>query len=82
YSTLSKKIPLYIYSSINEATENSQYYNYIITTEQGSVPIFSKEWQQIKCKSNKICLYHHVNQTCAGHPDFEQFSNKLKALEK
>ncbi|MFT8698937.1 hypothetical protein [Acetobacter orientalis] len=82
YSTLSKKIPLYLYTSINEATENSQYYNYIITTEQGSVPIFSKEWQQIKCKSNKICLYHHVNQTCAGHPDFEQFSNKLKALEK
>lgn len=82
YSTLFKQVPLYLYSKTQEAIENKNQYNYIITSERGVEPIFLKEWEIMECKKEKLCLYHRVGSLCAGKPDFEQFSNKLKELNK
>ena len=81
YSITSRKIPLYAYLNPEDAIEHAPQYNYIIISNQSSTPGFYKNWDVMLCTKPNICLYHKLNQPCVGAPDFQQFSNTLKALE-
>lgn len=80
YSLLN--IPVYLFSGEKEYEENSGKYNYLMTEDHNFIANHSTKWKLIGGREDdELYLYQRDGQ-CSGPPDFEQFSQKLKEINK
>lgn len=75
-------VPIYLYSKEKERDINSDKYNYLMTRDYNFIANHPSKWKLIGSeKDDGLYLYQRDGQ-CSDHPDFEQFSQKLKELNK